>query len=91
MFTFCSGNLLLSKYLKKRFQVAVLCILGFHHKVYVIWYICCGVSPHLVVLLRAIDESARPIDRAAQSSDPSFAHASVDRATIDGSRCAIDR
>ena len=41
-------------------------------------------------MLRAIDGSARSIDRAAQSSDPSFAQASVDRATIDGSHCAID-
>jgi len=31
------------------------------------------------------------LDRAAQSSDPSFVQASVDRATIDGWRCAIDR
>jgi len=43
-----------------------------------------------VFMLRAIDGSARSIDRAAQSSDPSFAQASVDRATIDRSRCAID-
>jgi len=41
-------------------------------------------------MLRAIDGSARSNDRAAQSSDPSFVQASVDRATIDGSRCAID-
>jgi len=33
-------------------------------------------------MLRAIDGSARSMDRAAQSSDPSFAQASVDRATI---------
>ena len=42
-------------------------------------------------MLRAIDGSAPSIDRAAQSSDPSFTQPSVDRTTIDGSRCAIDR
>ena len=41
-------------------------------------------------MLGAIDGFARSIDRAARSMDPSLAQQSVDRATIDRSRCAFD-
>ena len=42
-------------------------------------------------LLRAIDRFALSTDGAALSTDLLFAQASIDRAGIDGSRCAIDR
>ena len=51
-----------------------------HHPIY---------SP--VYMLRAIDQFARSTDGAAPSTDLLFAQASIDRAAIDGSRCAIDR
>ena len=41
-------------------------------------------------MLRAIDRSALSIDRAAPSRDLLLAQASIDGATVDGSRCAID-
>ena len=41
-------------------------------------------------MLRAIDQSALSIDRAAPSRDLLLAQASIDGATINGSRCAID-
>jgi len=42
-------------------------------------------------MLRAIDRFALSTDGAAPSTDLLFAQASIDRAAIDGSRCAIDR
>jgi len=44
-----------------------------------------------VLMLRAIDRSALSIDRAAPCMDLLLAQASIDGATIDGSRSAIDR
>jgi len=44
-----------------------------------------------VHVLRAIDRFALSTDGAAPSTDLLFAQASIDRAAIDGSRCAIDR
>ena len=41
-------------------------------------------------MLRAIDRFALSTDGAAPSTDLLFAQASIDRAAIDGSRCAID-
>jgi len=43
-----------------------------------------------IFMLRAIDRSALSIDRAVPSRDLLLAKASIDGATIDGSRCAID-
>jgi len=42
-------------------------------------------------MLCAIDRSALSTDGAAPSTDLLFAQASIDRAAIDGSLCAIDR
>jgi len=42
-------------------------------------------------MLCAIDRFALSTDGAAPSTDLLFAQASIDRAAIDGSRCAIDR
>ena len=51
------------------------------------WYLvfCC------LCMLCAIDQFALSTDGAAPSTDLLFAQASIDRAAIDGSRCAIDR
>jgi len=44
----------------------------------------------MVYMLHAIDRSALSIDHAAPSMDLLLAQASIDCATIDGPRCAIN-